>query len=50
MRRVGLVNKLHIDDDTITYIIDSYTYEPGVRKLREILFEIVGNKRNRVEK
>tara|TARA_B100000401_G_scaffold70990_1_gene43289 strand:- start:1828 stop:4863 length:3036 start_codon:yes stop_codon:yes gene_type:complete len=40
--RVGLVNKLHIDDDTITYIIDSYTYEPGVRKLREILFEIVG--------
>jgi ATP-dependent Lon protease len=27
----------------LEYIIENYTSEPGVRKLKEILFEIVGN-------
>jgi ATP-dependent Lon protease len=30
-----------INDDNIIYIIDNYTYEAGVRKLKEKLFEIV---------
>ena len=38
---VGLVNVISLSDDIITYIIDHYTYEPGVRKLKEILFEII---------
>jgi ATP-dependent Lon protease len=28
-------------DEVLKYIIDNYTYEPGVRKLKEILFEII---------
>ena len=28
-------------DDVIIYIIEQYTCEPGVRKLKEILFEII---------
>ena len=30
-----------IDDDNINHIIESYTYEAGVRKLKEKLFEIL---------
>ena len=40
--RVGLVNRLHISKETIVYIVETYTSEPGVRKLKELLFEIVG--------
>ena len=29
-----------MDEDIMKYIIEQYTYEPGVRKLKEILFEI----------
>ena len=32
---------LNIDDSVITYIINEYTAEAGVRKLKEVLFEIV---------
>ena len=39
---MGLSDVVEIDDDVIRFIIDKYTNEPGVRKLRELLFEIVG--------
>jgi ATP-dependent Lon protease len=38
---VGLVDVIDLSDDIITYIIEHFTYEPGVRKLKEILFEII---------
>lgn len=42
-----IYEKIHVDgminisDDVIRYIIETYTVEPGVRKLKEILFEIL---------
>ena len=30
-----------IDDENIAYIVDTYTYEAGVRKLKEKLFELI---------
>tara|TARA_Y100000389_G_scaffold124515_2_gene121897 strand:- start:16187 stop:19456 length:3270 start_codon:yes stop_codon:yes gene_type:complete len=40
--KMGLKDVIEIHDDIINYIIEKYTCEPGVRKLKEILFEIVG--------
>ena len=34
-------NIIEMDDDVIKFIIDYYTYESGVRKLKEIMFEII---------
>lgn len=34
-------NDIIIEEDNIIYIIESYTYEAGVRKLKEKLFEII---------
>lgn len=40
-KKLGLNSDVIIfNDDIITYIISHYTYEAGVRKLKEILFEI----------
>jgi hypothetical protein len=36
-------NDIKINDDEIVYIIDTYTYEAGVRKLKEKLVEIIRN-------
>ena len=36
-----LEQTVYISDDVITYIIEQYTNESGVRKLKEILFEII---------
>lgn len=41
-KKMGLEDMIIIEDETIKYIIDEYTYEPGVRKLKEVLFELVG--------
>ena len=41
-QKMGLEESIVFNDDVITYIIEHYTYEPGVRKLKEILFEIIG--------
>jgi ATP-dependent Lon protease len=41
-QKMGLNAMLAISDDVITMIIDDYTSEPGVRKLKEIMFEIMG--------
>ena len=40
-RNVGLEGMIYFSDETITFIIEEYTLEPGVRKLKEKLYEIV---------
>ena len=40
--KMGLDNVINISDDVVEYVIEEYTAEPGVRKLKELLFEIVG--------
>lgn len=35
-------NTIEFSNENITYIVENYTAEPGIRKLKEILFEIVG--------
>ena len=41
-KQMGLDNIIHIDDEVIEYIIEEYTNEPGVRKLKQLMFDIVG--------
>jgi ATP-dependent Lon protease len=41
-KKMGLEGIIAIGDDVLKFIIDNYTSEPGVRKFKEILFEIVG--------
>jgi len=41
-KKMGLQDIIYMDDTVITFIIDKYTSESGVRKLKEIIFEIVG--------
>ena len=41
-RNMGLEGIVTINNETIKFIINEYTSEPGVRKLKEILFEIFG--------
>ena len=38
--KLNIQNNVTITEDVLTYIIDNYTNESGVRKLKEILFEI----------
>lgn len=40
--KLNLHNSIVFTEDIIKYIIQNYTYESGVRKLKEILFEIIG--------
>jgi ATP-dependent Lon protease len=41
-KKMGLENMILISDDVLKVLIDEYTCESGVRKLKEVLFEIVG--------
>ena len=41
-KKMGFSNIIHLSKDTIEYIIEHYTMEPGVRKLKEILFDLYG--------
>jgi ATP-dependent Lon protease len=42
-KKMGLnENIIRFSDENLKYIIERYTCEPGVRKLKELLFEIVG--------
>ena len=41
-KKMGLEDIITIPDEVIKFLIDEYTCEAGVRKLKEILFEIVG--------
>jgi ATP-dependent Lon protease len=40
--KFGLKGMLEFNDETLKKIIEEYTLEPGVRKLKEVLSEIVG--------
>ena len=42
-KKMGLEDIINIDDDVLKLIIEEYTSEPGVRKLKEILFELIGD-------
>jgi ATP-dependent Lon protease len=41
-KKMGLEDMIQFTDDVLKFIIDEYTAESGVRKLKEILFEIIG--------
>jgi hypothetical protein len=41
-KKMGFENIIEISDETIEYIINNYTMEPGVRKLKEIFFDLFG--------
>ena len=41
-KKMGLEDVISIDNETLKFIIEEYTSEPGVRKLKEVLFEIIG--------
>jgi len=42
-KQVGLEDMIRFSDDVLKFIIEEYTLEPGVRKLKEKLFEIIGD-------
>ena len=42
LKKMGLDDVIQMDEDVLKFVIDEYTCEPGVRKLKELLFEIVG--------
>uniref|UniRef100_A0A6C0BAN5 Lon proteolytic domain-containing protein n=1 Tax=viral metagenome TaxID=1070528 RepID=A0A6C0BAN5_9ZZZZ len=41
-KKMGMTGLIHFSREVLTLIIEEYTVEPGVRKLKEILLEIVG--------
>jgi hypothetical protein len=41
-KKMGLEDMITIEDNVLRFIIDEYTSESGVRKLKEIIFEIIG--------
>ncbi len=41
-KKMGLENSIILEPTTIEYIIEKYTLEPGVRKLKEVLFDLYG--------
>jgi ATP-dependent Lon protease len=41
-KKMGLEDMIDFSDEVLKFIIDEYTLESGVRKLKEILFEIIG--------
>ena len=41
-KKMGLEDMIEFSDEVLKFIIEEYTLESGVRKLKEILFEIVG--------
>jgi ATP-dependent Lon protease len=41
-KKMGFYDIVSISSDVIKYIISKYTQEPGVRKLKEILFDLYG--------
>ena len=42
LEKMGLQGMVKIDNETLTRLIEEYTAESGVRKLKELLFEIAG--------
>jgi ATP-dependent Lon protease len=39
---MGLDGMIYIEKDAIQYLIETYTVEPGVRKLKELIFDMIG--------
>ena len=42
LTEMGLTDAVFFNDEVISYIIENYTYESGVRKLKDLFFEIIG--------
>ena len=40
--KFSISNCVNFTDEILEHIIETYTYEPGVRKLKEIIYEIIG--------
>lgn len=40
--KMGFYETVILTDDVIKHIIDTYTIEPGIRKLKEIIFDLYG--------
>lgn len=40
--KMGFFETVVLEDHTIEYIIETYTIEPGIRKLKEIIFDLFG--------
>ena len=40
-KQIGLENSINIQEDAIKFLVNNFTSESGVRKLKELLFEIV---------
>ena len=40
--KMGFSDTVNLTDEIIEYIIETYTLEPGVRKLKEVLFDLFG--------
>jgi ATP-dependent Lon protease len=40
--KMGFENTVNLSEEVIKHIIETYTMEPGVRKLKEILFDLFG--------
>jgi ATP-dependent Lon protease len=49
-KKIGLDNIVYFSDEVLKFIIEEYTLEPGVRKLKEKLFDIVGELNLRILK
>lgn len=41
-KKMGFENVINLQEDLVEHIIVNYTIEPGVRKLKEILFDLYG--------
>jgi ATP-dependent Lon protease len=41
-RKMGFDNVVNMPKETVEYIVEFYTMEPGIRKLKEILFDLYG--------
>jgi ATP-dependent Lon protease len=41
-KKVGLEEMIDFPEETLKFIIEEYTLEPGVRKLKDTLFDVIG--------
>ena len=41
-KRMGFENVVELPDTVVEHIVEQYTMEPGIRKLKEILFDLYG--------
>ena len=41
-KRMGFENVVEMPDEVVEHIVEQYTMEPGIRKLKEILFDLYG--------